>query len=192
MQGREVDVLVRLGLLKLVSGVSGLTPDALPESFSLNFSRLRSVQAEIQKIIVISTSILIFRQILSSEQPCRRDAGIEGIVETIIDISRDNDKVTDDNILQTRKAMMARMLAKSLQAGDAVFERVSRAVYLAFRGIVLGGSGRQLAEMALRRVGASSASLTKRVVKEAEVLVVAATVSLRVHGPWYATLIGNM
>ncbi|KAK8616375.1 hypothetical protein V6N13_017927 [Hibiscus sabdariffa] len=217
-KGERVDVLVRLGLLKLVSGVSGLTPDALPESFSLNFSRLRSVQAEIQKIIVISTSILIFRQILSSEQVVAssaemesitsncaerlsdfldhvEDAGIEGIVETIIDISRDNDKVTDDNILQTRKAMMARMLAKSLQAGDAVFERVSRAVYLAFRGIVLGGSGthgKQLAGMALRRVGAGSASLTKRVVKEAEVLVVAATVSLRVHGPWYATLIGNM
>ncbi|KAK8529904.1 hypothetical protein V6N12_060668 [Hibiscus sabdariffa] len=217
-KGERVDVLVRLGLLKLVSGVSGLTPDALPESFSLNFPRLRSVQAEIQKIIVISTSILIFRQILSSEQivassadmesitsNCAErlsdfldrveDAGIEGIVETIIDMSRDNDKVTDDNVLQTRKAMMARMLAKSLQAGDAVFERVSRAVYLAFRGIVLGGSGthgKQLAEMALCRVGAGSGSLTKRVVKEAEVLVVAATVSLRVHGPWYATLIGNM
>ncbi|GMI74531.1 hypothetical protein like AT1G22930 [Hibiscus trionum] len=213
-KGERVDVLLRLGLLKLVIGVSGITPDAIPESFSLNFSRLRGVQAEIQKIIVISTSILIFRQILSSERAVAssadmeritstcaerlldfldrvEDAGIEGIVETISNISRDD----DDKILQTRKAMMARMLAKSLQAGDAVFERVSRAVYLAFRGIVLGGSGthgRQLAETALRRVGAGSGSLTKRVVKEAEVLVVATTVSLRVHGPWYAALIGNM
>ncbi|KAE8716692.1 hypothetical protein F3Y22_tig00110109pilonHSYRG00033 [Hibiscus syriacus] len=206
-KGETVDVLVRLGLLKLASGVSGLTPDALPETFTLNFSRLRGVQAEIQKIIVISTSILIFRHILSSDQVvassddmeritsnCAKrlsefldrveDAGIEGIVETI-----SSDKVTDD----TRKAMMARMLAKSLQAGDPVFEKVSGAVYLAFRGILLGGSGthgRQLAGMALHRIGAGS--LTKRVVKEAEVLVAAATVSTRVHGQWYATLIGNM
>ncbi|KAK8626837.1 hypothetical protein V6N13_134467 [Hibiscus sabdariffa] len=214
--GERVDLLVRLGLLKLVSGISGLTPEALPETFTLNFSRLRGVQAEIQKIIVISTSILIFRQILSSEQVVAssadmesitsncgerllefldhvNDAGIEGIIETISGIPRDGDKVTDDKILQTRKAMMARMLAKSLQARDPVFEKVSRAVYLAFRGILLGGSGthgRQLAEIALRRVGAGS--LTKRVVKEAKVLVVAATVSVRVHGQWYATLIGNM
>ncbi|TYJ44269.1 hypothetical protein E1A91_A03G212000v1 [Gossypium mustelinum] len=211
-KGDKVDVLVRLGLLKLVSGVSGLTPDALPETFMLNFSRLRGVQAEIQKTIVISTSILIFRQILSSEQAsdmektisncteqlseflnCVEDAGIEGIVDTIIGTSRDGDKVTDDKNLQLRKSMMARMLAKSLQAEDPVFEKVSRAVYLAFRGIVFGGSGthgRKLAETALRRVGA--ASLTERVVKEAKVLVVAATVSIGVHGPWYATLIGNM
>ncbi|KAE8721784.1 hypothetical protein F3Y22_tig00015129pilonHSYRG00017 [Hibiscus syriacus] len=215
-KGERVDVLVRLGLLKLVSEVSGLRPDALPESFTLNFSRLRGVQAEIQKIIVVSTSILIFRQLLSSEKVIAssadkekitsncaerlfkfldrvEDAGIEGIVETISGISRDDDRVTDDKILQTRKATMARMLEKGLQAGDEVFERVSRAVYLAFRGIVLGGSGthgRQLAEMALRRVGAGS--LTKRVVKEAEVLVVAATVSIRVHRPWYATLIGSL
>ncbi|MBA0683002.1 hypothetical protein Goari_024683, partial [Gossypium aridum] len=208
-KGDKVDVLVRLGLLKLVSGVSGLTPDALPETFMLNFSRLRGVQAEIQKIIVISTSILIFRQILSSEQAsdmertisncteqlseflnCVEDAGIEGIVDTIIGTSRHGDKVTDDKNLQLRKSMMARMLAKSLQAEDPVFKKVSRAVYLAFRGIVFGGSGthgRKLAETALRQVGA--ASLTERVVKEAKVLVVAATVSIGVHGPWYATLI---
>ncbi|MBA0739086.1 hypothetical protein Gogos_012384, partial [Gossypium gossypioides] len=210
-KGDKVDVLVRLGLLKLVSGVSGLTPDALPETFMLNFSRLRGVQAEIQKIIVISTSILIFRQILSSEQAsdmertisncteqlseflnCVEDADIEGIVDTIIGTSRHGDKVTDDKNLQLRKSMMARMLAKSLQAEDPVFKKVSLAVYLAFRGVVFGGSGahgRKLAESALRRVGV--ASLTERVVKEAKVLVVAATVSIGVHGPWYATLIGT-
>ena len=122
-----------------------------------------------------------------------QDVGIEGIVEIISGVSRDGDKVTDDEKLQMRKVMMARMLAKSLQDGDAVFEKVSRAVYLAFRGIVLGGSdthGRKLAEIAVRQVGAGS--LTERVVKAAEVLVVAATVSISVHGPWYITLMGNM
>ncbi|XP_017971012.1 PREDICTED: uncharacterized protein LOC18607821 [Theobroma cacao] len=215
-KGEIVDILLRLGLLKLVSGVSGLTPDALPETFMLNLSRLRGVQAEIQKIIVISTSILICRQILLSEEvvssptdmesiisKCTEqllvlldrveDVGIEGIVEIISGFSRDGDQVADTEKLQMRKVMMGRMLAKGLQAGDAVFERVSRAVYLAFRGIVLGGSsshGRKLAEIALRQVGAGS--LTERVVKAAEVVVVAATVSMGVHGPWYTNLIGNM
>lgn len=53
-KGERVDLLARLGLLKLVSGVSGLTEEALPETFKLNLSRLRAVQAQIQKIIVTS------------------------------------------------------------------------------------------------------------------------------------------
>lgn len=53
-KGEGVDLLVRLGLLKLVSGVSGLTEEALPETLMLNLSRLRAVQAQIQKIIVSS------------------------------------------------------------------------------------------------------------------------------------------
>lgn len=50
-----MDLLVRIGLLKLACRVSGLTSDTLPETFLLNLSRLRAVQAQIQKIIVIST-----------------------------------------------------------------------------------------------------------------------------------------
>ena len=63
---------------------------------------------------------------------------------------------------------MSRMLVKSLQAGDAMFERVSHAVYLAARVVVLAGNGpqgRKLAEMALRWVGA--VDLTDRVVATA-------------------------
>lgn len=53
--GDKVDLLVRLGLLKLVNAVSGLTQEGLPETMQLNFFRLRSIQAKIQKIIVIAT-----------------------------------------------------------------------------------------------------------------------------------------
>ncbi|KAF9690239.1 hypothetical protein SADUNF_Sadunf01G0174900 [Salix dunnii] len=49
--GERIDLLVSIGLLKIVSGVSGLTKETLPETFMLNLSRLRAVQAEIQKII---------------------------------------------------------------------------------------------------------------------------------------------
>ncbi|KAJ0078070.1 hypothetical protein Patl1_36836 [Pistacia atlantica] len=215
-KGEKLDLSVRLGLLKLVSGISGLTQESLPETFMLNISRLRAVQAQIQKIIVVSTSILLCRQTLLCERPVAspadmdnilsncsarllklldrsEDAGIEEIVEVIGGASSDNGKVVDSDKLQVRKEVIARTLAKSFQAGDAVFEKVSRAVYLAVRGIVLGGSGsngRKLAEMALRQIGA--VSLTERVVEAAEVLVVAGTVSVSVHGPWYIYVTDNM
>lgn len=121
------------------------------------------------------------------------DAGIEEIVESISRFSTDGSEAVDSEKLQSRKAVMARMLGKSLQAGDAVFERVSRAVYAAARGVVLGGTGlkgKNLAETSLRQVGA--AVLTDRLMKAAEVLVVAATVSVSVHGQWYTQLTDNM
>lgn len=120
------------------------------------------------------------------------DASIEEIVESISRFSVDDDEVVNSEKLQSRKVVMARMLGKSLQAGDAVFEKVSRAVYVAARGVVLGGSGpkgRNLAEAALRQVGA--AVMTDRLVEAAEVLVVAASVSVSVHGQWYAQLTDN-
>ena len=119
------------------------------------------------------------------------DAGIEEIVESISRFSTVGNE--DSEKLQSLKVVMARMLAKSLQAGDPVFERVSSAVYRAARGVVLGGSGphgRKLAETALRQVGA--AVVTKELVEAAEVLVVAATISVSVHGPWYTVLTDNM
>ncbi|KAJ4825366.1 hypothetical protein Tsubulata_042957 [Turnera subulata] len=64
----------------------------------------------------------------------------------------DGDKAVTSEKLPSRKVIMGRMLAKSLQSGDPIFEKVSRVVYLALRGIVLGGSGpqgRKLAETAL-------------------------------------------
>ncbi|GLT42740.1 hypothetical protein SLA2020_167260 [Shorea laevis] len=215
-KGERVEVLVRLGLLKLVSRVSGLTSEVLPETFILNLTRLRAVQAEIQKIIVTATSILICRQTLHGEQvlanstdmesiisKCTEqllelldrpgEGGLEEIVEIISGFCGDGVHGADTEKLRLRRVVMAKTLAKSLQAGDAVFERVSRAVYMAFRGVVLGGSGPQgskLAETALRQVGAGL--LTQRVVEAAEVLVVVATVSIGIHGHWYKNMIDKM
>lgn len=49
-----MDFLVRLGLLKLVSEIGGLTLETIPETFQLNLSRLRAIQSQIQKIILVS------------------------------------------------------------------------------------------------------------------------------------------
>lgn len=216
-KGEKVDLAVRLGLLKLVSGVSGLTQEALPETLKLNLSRLRGVQAQLQKIIVISTSVLVLRQTLLSEQMVRNstdmetivlscvkqlsellgsseDAGINEIIETLCKIAESDNSGDDDTTkIQSRKNIMGRFLTKSLQDGDPVFSKVSRAVYLAARGVVLGGSGpggRALAEMALRQVGA--VALLDEVMESATVLLVAADVSCSVHGPWYGDLVEKM
>ncbi|XAR56338.1 hypothetical protein NMG60_11036783 [Bertholletia excelsa] len=213
-KGETVDLMVRLGLLKLVSGVSGLTEDALPETLKLNFARLRGVQAQLQKIIVISTSILVLRQTLLNEQMVQNPADMEGKVpdcfkklSELLDSSEDagikeivevigrylDDGSGEEVKLQSRKNVMARLLVKSLQAGDPIFVRVSRAIYLAIRVLELGGScpgGRELAEVALRQVGA--AALLDMVTECARVLVVVASVSCSVHGPWYVNLIEDM
>ncbi|CAL1352601.1 unnamed protein product [Linum trigynum] len=220
--GDRVDLLVRLGLLKMVTEVSGITPETLPETFTLNLSRLLGVQAEIQKLLVVTTSVLVCRQTLLMERgavssaqmenivsKCSEqllqlldrggdDAGIAEIVGIISSFSSQDSSSSvseDENSrkLQSRKEVMGRMLARSLQAGDPVFLKVSRAVYSAARGVVLAGSGlkgRKLAETALRQVGA--AVLAERVVEAAEVLVVAAGISVTVHGPWYATLLNSV
>lgn len=214
--GERIDLVVRLGLLELVSAITGVNLDSIPETSELNLARLRSIQAQVQKIIVISTSTLILRQILASDQAVSSltdlesilskcsgqlsefldssvDAGIKEIVELISNILKDGGRTAYTGKIQSMSIIMARMLSKSLQAGDPVFERVSRAIYLAMRGVVLGGTGtqgRKLAEAALRQVGA--VALIKRVVEKAEVLVVAANVSVKVHGPWYAHLVDNI
>ncbi|KAJ0240970.1 T-complex protein 11 [Hirschfeldia incana] len=53
-KGETVDLLLRLGLLKMVSEIGGLTLETIPETFQLNLTRLRAIQSQIQKIILVS------------------------------------------------------------------------------------------------------------------------------------------
>jgi hypothetical protein len=215
-KGEKVDLSVRLGLLKLVFGISGLTREELPEALKLNFFRLRAVQAQVQKIIVISISILVLRQTLHSEKivsssdmeivvsgsvkqlselvDTNKDAGIKEIVEILSQTVENRQKETDNIFrVESRKEVVGMILKKSLQAGDPVFVRVSRAIYLAARGVLLGGTGphgRELMMSALRQVVATA--LGDAVMEVAAVLAVVATVSSVVHGPWYQVLLENI
>lgn len=65
-KGEKVDLLLRLGLLQLVCEIEGLTVETLPETLRLNFSRLRAVQAFLQKVIVICTRCYYFYCLSSS------------------------------------------------------------------------------------------------------------------------------
>ncbi|KAI3980120.1 hypothetical protein MKX01_034726 [Papaver californicum] len=211
--GEKTDVLLRLGLLKLVSKIEGINNENLPETLKLNFSRLRSTQSQLQKIIVISTSILVLRQSLHSKSSYINPSSMEyivtnsvkavtklldsvedvGIIEIVENFYEFMEGCEDAEKLQASKEVMANMLLKSLRAGDPVFERVSRAVYVAVRSAVLGGTvahGRNLAETVLRRVGA--AVLVNQVIEIAEVLIIVAKVSGGVHGEWYLQVVNNV
>ncbi|MCL7032215.1 hypothetical protein MKW94_010935 [Papaver nudicaule] len=213
-KGEKIDVLLRLGLLKLVSKIEGITDENLPETMKLNFGRLRSIQSQLQKIIVISTSMLVLRQSLVSKSSnvnplssmeyivtnsvkavtelldSVEDVGIIEIVDKCYEFV---EGCEDAEKLQASKEVMANMLLKSLRAGDPVFARVSRAVYVAARSAVLGGTmaaqGKNLAETVLRRVGA--AVLVDRVIEIAEVLIIVAKVSGVVHREWYLQVLNN-
>ncbi|KAF8714788.1 hypothetical protein HU200_027315 [Digitaria exilis] len=209
--GGKLDKLIRIGLLQLISSMEGLQIQSTPESFQINLLRLRAVQSQFQQVIAIATSMLVLRQVLMSENSkatplqlenaiselfmalvkildSSPDAGTEEIVEAMIRASTSVGSPSEEKI-EARRQVITRVFLKSLQPGDVVFQRVSRAVYCAFRGVVLGGSspmGQKLADAALRRIGA--AKLVDRVVKAAEVLIKVATVSEKVHGPWYKAL----
>ncbi|XP_010245522.1 PREDICTED: uncharacterized protein LOC104589040 isoform X2 [Nelumbo nucifera] len=211
-KGERIDLLVRLGLLKLVFGTKGLTLETLPETLKLNLSRLKAVQSQLQKSVVIAISMLVLRQILISENLVTSatemektvyksvkelfnlldrvaDVGVAEIIDAIDGFSG-GDNFSDAKKIQARREVMANMLVRSLRAEDVVFMKVSHAIYLAMRGVVLGGSGlqgRELAELALGRVGATI--LIDNIIEAGEVLVVVATVSISVHGLWYAHLI---
>jgi len=209
-KGEKVDKLVRIGLLQFIGGMEGLRLQSTPETFHLNFMRLRAVQGQFQKVIVMATSMLVLRQVLMGENPKitleleniiselfgtmvklldnSREAGTDEIVEAMMSSSALAGSPSHAKI-QTRRQIITRVLLKSLQADDVVFKKVSWAVHCAFRGVVLGGSGakgQKLADAALCRVGAGK--LVDRVVKAAEVLIRVATVSEKVHGPWYKAL----
>ncbi|XP_021760414.1 uncharacterized protein LOC110725234 [Chenopodium quinoa] len=215
-RGDRTDLFLRVGLLNLVSEIEGLVQESLPETLKLNVSRLREVQSQLQKIIVISTSMLLLRQALLSEhmvtnpsdmeniisQAAKQlselldkveDVGIADIVKAIIELPDDVNLVINLEKLREKRGVVENMLSKSLKSGDAIFTHVSRAVYLAVRAAMFGGTGskgRQLVEMALRRVGATL--LTDKVVEIAEVLIGMAVVSASVHGPWYEQLLKNV
>ncbi|RLM65812.1 uncharacterized protein C2845_PM16G08190 [Panicum miliaceum] len=209
--GEKLDKLIRIGLLQLITSMEGLQMQSTPESLQINLLRLRAVQSQFQQVIAIATSMLVLRQVLMSENSkatplelekaiselskalvkildSSPDAGTEEIVEAMISASALIGSPSEEKI-QARRQMITRVFLKSLQPGDVVFKKVSRAVYCAFRGVVLGGSGprgQKLADAALRRICA--VKLIDRVMKAAEVLIKVATVSEKVHGPWYKAL----
>ncbi|XP_018459035.2 uncharacterized protein LOC108829933 isoform X2 [Raphanus sativus] len=201
-KGETVDLLVRLGLLKMVSEIGGLTLETIPETFQLNLTRLRAIQSQIQKVILVSISVLILQQTLASPNAsdvetitwtcinrlyemldAKADAGLSEIMETFSELLESDDA-------ETKKQVIANMLVKSLQAGDPVFTRVSQTIYLATRAAVMAGNNtkrKQLVETMLRRIGA--ASLSDKVVEVSDILVLVANVSRSVHGFWYEELL---
>ncbi|XP_013585829.1 PREDICTED: uncharacterized protein LOC106294739 isoform X1 [Brassica oleracea var. oleracea] len=203
-KGERVDLKVRLGLLKLVSQVSGLTLQVLPETFLLNLSRLRGTQAEIQKITVVTTSLLIWRQMLASERVVKSESETESMAKKLLDLLDGKEEAGLMEIVETtmseeegeerKKLMMRGLLRKSLEEGNTVYERVTGCIYKALRGVLLAGngeSGKRLVEREMKKVGVGGGSgggLKERVIETGRVLGVVACVSVRVHGPWLAHL----
>uniref|UniRef100_A0A0E0CLZ1 T-complex protein 11 n=1 Tax=Oryza meridionalis TaxID=40149 RepID=A0A0E0CLZ1_9ORYZ len=203
--GQRLDQLIRIGLLQLISGIEGVQMQSVPETFKLNWLRLsmlvqRQVLAtddpNITPTELESATSELFNTLaeLLDNFP---DASTAKIMEVMprssSSLSSSSSSTTgspSDERTESRKQILARVFLKSLQTDDPVFKKVSRSVYCAFRAITLGGSGargRKLADAALRRIGATK--LTGRVVRSAEILIRAATISQQVHGPWYNHLV---
>ncbi|CAL9215989.1 unnamed protein product [Arabidopsis halleri] len=192
-KGERVDLAVRLGLLKLVSQVSGLTPEVLPETFQLNLSRVRDIQSEIQKIVVVTTSLLIWRQMLA-----KSETETESMAKKLLELLDGKEEAGLMEIIETtmseedveKKKMMRGLLGKSLGESNTVYQRVTGCIYKAARGALLAGNGengKRMVETEMKKVGGGG-GLKERVLETARALGVVACVSVRVHGPWLTHL----
>lgn len=155
--------------------------------------------------------MLVLRQILVSDQLVTSSDEMESIISKsaarlVEFIDRNEDVGVSEMIevmdclsnsdgqdkCQMRKEVMVNMLNKSIGAGDGIFAYVSRTVYLAARGIVLGGSGvkgRLLGETLLKRIGA--VTLTAKLTDVVEDLIVMANLSASIHRSWYEEALKN-
>ncbi|CAA7400452.1 unnamed protein product [Spirodela intermedia] len=209
-KGEKIDVQVRLGLLKLAGRIEGLTREGTPETLQLNWQRLRNAQSQLQNIIVVCTSLLVLRQTLVSQSaapppPADVEAAVSLAAGRLSELVERDPHVGVPEIVAAalaaaaapperdgrgeREEVMARVLYRSLQAGDPVFGKVSGTVYLAARGLVLGGCGargRRAAAASLQRVGGTA--LLDRLADTAGSLGMMAAVSCQVHRPWYVPL----
>ncbi|KAI5083278.1 hypothetical protein GOP47_0003021 [Adiantum capillus-veneris] len=62
LQWQSPETRVKLGILKMISGAQAVTEENVPETLSLNLHRLRRAQNEYQRLIILTTSLLLLRQ----------------------------------------------------------------------------------------------------------------------------------
>ncbi|KAH7427693.1 hypothetical protein KP509_10G055500 [Ceratopteris richardii] len=196
---------VKLGLVKIISGIQPVTEDNIPETFNLNVHRLRKAQNEYQRLVILVTGLLLLRQNavgkgLTGESldeflkmgKDRLDVILEDPMVSISKIGETLSELTLslDPSMESNGELMSRVLSRSLSPDDAVFKKVSSVVQSALKASVLLGSaveGSALVMAVLQRVGAKH--LEGLIVNLGSSLERLANISCLVHGPWYASLV---
>ncbi|GLJ16432.1 hypothetical protein SUGI_0279530 [Cryptomeria japonica] len=208
IQWNSQETLVRLGLLQLTSKPDAVNEETMPETLKLNAGRLQKAQNDFQHIIVIATSMLLVRQTLTGKgvPAAEIDSVLHDVVEQLKDILS-NPALSVHHIgrllsqlcmplgenEESSQELMTRILNRSLSVDDAVFVKISAAIIAGLRAILLGVKGfegRSLAQLALKRIGASP--LVDLLAGVADALDVIATVTCQVHGPWYVCIAGEI
>lgn len=201
------ETCVKLGLLNLISGHEAVTEDNMPETLSLNLHRLRKAQNEYQRLIILTTSLLLLRQnvagkgVTGTKLDDVLKTGKEQLDIMLEDPNVSMSKLSDllveissgvDSSVGFDGELMMRVLTRSLCPDDAVFIRVSSALQVGLKTIILLGTGYEsgaLVASVLLRVGAGC--LHNLIVDLGSSLERLASVSCLVHGPWYASLVST-
>ncbi|MCO5561488.1 hypothetical protein L7F22_015109 [Adiantum nelumboides] len=205
LQWQSFEARVKLGVLKMISGIQAVTEDNVPETLSLNLHRLRRAQNEYQRLIILTTSLLLLRQNVAGKAVAGTSLDdilklgkerLEVILEDpMVSMSKIGGLLAEvslnsDSAMATNGELMTRMLTRSLTPDDAVFKRVSSVIQTGLKAIMLLGTGIEgaaLVTTALQRVGATC--LQDSIVNLGSSLERLASVSCLVHGPWYAFLV---
>ncbi|KAJ7298580.1 hypothetical protein O6H91_Y539400 [Diphasiastrum complanatum] len=206
----SIYTIVRLGSLDIACSCEAATEETLPETLVLNVNRLRDAQNNFQRVVVMATGLLLVRQELAKVKVS--GSNLESVLEmgvSQLDSLLSEPAVTIPQIgsllarmchftggesssnLLLREELMTRVLGKSLNPDDHVFQLVSGAIKASMRGMLILGTGKEgtaVSESALKRVG--SCSLIGHVSKLVASLQILATVTRKVHNEWYISLAG--
>eukprot|EP00252_Welwitschia_mirabilis_P017798 TRINITY_DN3954_c0_g1_i1.p1 TRINITY_DN3954_c0_g1~~TRINITY_DN3954_c0_g1_i1.p1 ORF type:complete len:215 (-),score=38.22 TRINITY_DN3954_c0_g1_i1:6-584(-) len=176
-----------------------------PETLELNIERLRNVQNDFQRIVVIATSLLLVRQTLSEKRvpPAEVDDILNKASKQLDDILSDplitihhlglllanlcSSHVRDQAGIEME--FMTRILNRTLSSDDIVFTKVTSTVKCSVEAFLLLQKDHALCRAGtfLKRIGARF--LRGHVENLADTLDVMASVSCLVHKEWYATIL---
>ncbi|GJN21324.1 hypothetical protein PR202_gb08790 [Eleusine coracana subsp. coracana] len=148
--GEGLGMVLRIGLLHLIGSMEGLTGQSVPETFKLNWLKLRSVQSNFQQMIVIATSMLVLQQVLLSENPQISPSELENATKELFNILtkllHNFSDVGTEHIIE----VMMHSSTTTCTSSDEVMEARKQIL----NQVTLGGSGakgRKLGDAALRR-----------------------------------------
>ncbi|KAH7432918.1 hypothetical protein KP509_07G046100 [Ceratopteris richardii] len=207
LKWHSYEARVQLGVLNIISRTQALTEDNVPETFHMNLHRLRKAQNEYQRLLILTTGLLLLRQNAVAEGmsgtkldeflKMGKDRLDDKLKNEMISLPKVGDILADislslNSAVATNSELMIRMLVRSLSPDDAVFKRVSSVIHSALKARILLGKGREggaLVNAALQRVGASC--LEGAVVDLGSNLARLASVSCLIHGPWYTLLVSS-
>ncbi|KAL4439722.1 hypothetical protein ABPG75_002723 [Micractinium tetrahymenae] len=197
--------LVRLGLVQLVSGEGTIGRLPLPELLRLDASRLHAAQGDFQRLLVLTTCLLLVRQ---GSATSGRSFGPADLASTkqrlavlladpamrLPDLAAEVARLSGGELSAARERAVQDSIHRMLSRSSGAMKALSSGLSTALLALLLldpdSSRAQEQAALALRRCGA--ADLAHEVAELAQQLAAVAAVSEAVCAQWYHALSSNL